>query len=373
MADRVLLTGISGFVGGHVALELLKAGYLVRGSVRDLKKADKVRDALGRAGADLSRLELVALDLMSDTGWDDAMAGVRYLQHVASPFVTKEPKDRNDLIRPAVDGTRRAIGAALRAQVERIVVTSSMAAIMYGHDKSRTAPFTAADWTNLEGREISGYVESKTRAETAAWELMDKAGRRGDLATINPGAIFGPLLDDDAGTSVALLKRMFDGSLPATARIGLIVIDVRDVAAAHLAAMTEEGARGKRFPMGNGTFSMMEIANMLRSAVPDRAGKMPRFEVPDWVVRLVANFDADIRGNLGELGVVKKADANDVRQLLGRDLISAQDSAIASARSLIAQGLARPKKGLVATGTIGYVAPAGGRGCSSVGRAYRSQ
>jgi dihydroflavonol-4-reductase len=340
MADRVLLTGISGFVGGHVALELLKAGYLVRGSVRDLNKADKVRDTLGRAGADLSRLEFVALDLMSDAGWDEAMAGVRYLQHTASPFVTREPRDRNELIRPAVEGTRRAVSAALRANVERIVVTSSMAAVMYGHDKARSAPFTAADWTNLEGRELSGYVESKARAERAAWELMDAAGRHDDLATINPGAIFGPLLDEDPGTSVGLLKRMFDGSLPAAARIAFIVVDVRDVAAAHVAAMTSEAARGRRFPMGNGTFTLMEIAGILRKAMPERSGRMPRFEVPDWVVRLVANVDADVRGNLGELGVVKRADASDVRRLLGRDLIAAEDATIASAQSLIAQGLA---------------------------------
>jgi nucleoside-diphosphate-sugar epimerase len=340
MADRVLLTGISGFLGGHVALELLKAGYEVRGSVRDLKKANKVRDTLAKAVADVSRLDFVALDLMSDAGWDEAMAGVRYLQHTASPFVTREPKDRNDLIRPAVEGTRRAIAAALRSQVERIVVTSSMAAIMYGHDKSRTAPFTAADWTNLEGRGISGYVESKTRAERAAWELVDAAGRHNDLATINPGAIFGPLLDEDPGTSVGLLKRMFDGSLPAAARIAFIVVDVRDVADAHVAAMTSESARGKRFPMGNGTFTLMEIAGILREAMPERSGKMPRFEVPDWLVRLAANVDADLRGNLGELGVVKRADAGDVKRLLGRDLIAAEEATISSARSLVAHGLA---------------------------------
>lgn len=340
MADRVLLTGISGFLGGHVALELLKAGYLVRGSVRDLKKADKVRDTLGNAGADLGRLEFVALDLTSDAGWDGAMDGVRYLQHTASPFVTREPRDRNELIRPAVEGTKRAIGAALRAKVERIVTTSSMAAIMYGHDKSRTAPFTEADWTQIGGRDISGYVESKTRAEKAAWELVDAAGRHNDLATINPGAIFGPLLDEDPGTSVALLKRMFDGSLPAAAKIAFIVVDVRDVAAAHVAAMTSDSARGQRFPMGNGTFSLMELANMLRKGLPDRAGKLPRLEVPDWVVRLVGIVDADIRGNLGELGVVKRGDASAVKRLLGRDLISAEEATLASARSLIAQGLA---------------------------------
>ena len=339
MADLVLLTGISGFIGGHVALELLKQGFAVRGSVRDIRKADKVRDTLGKAGADLSRLEIVALDLMSDAGWDDAMAGVRYLQHTASPFVTSEPRDRMELITPAVEGTRRAISAALRGTVERIVTTSSMAAIMYGHDKSRVAPFTAADWTNLEGREISGYVESKTRAERLAWELVDSAGRHDDLATINPGGVFGPLLDEDPGTSVALMKRVFDGSLPAAARVAFIVVDVRDVAAAHVAAMVSPEAGGHRFPMGNGTYTLIEMAHVLGAALPERKSRMPRFEVPDWLVRLVAFVDKDVRGNLGELGVVKRADASDVRTLLGRDLIAADDSLIASARSLIEQGL----------------------------------
>ena len=339
MADLVLLTGISGFIGGHVALELLKQGFAVRGSVRDMKKAAKVRDTLGRAGADLSRLEIVALDLLSDAGWDDAMAGARYLQHTASPFVTSEPRDRMELITPAVEGTRRAISAALRGTVERIVTTSSMAAIMYGHDKSRVAPFTAADWTNLEGREISGYVESKTRAERLAWELVDSAGRHDDLATINPGGVFGPLLDEDPGTSVALMKRVFDGSLPAAARVAFIVVDVRDVAAAHVAAMVSPQAGGHRFPMGNGTYTLIEMAHVLGAALPERKSKMPRFEVPDWLVRLVAFVDKDVRGNLGELGVVKRADASDVRTLLGRDLIAADDALIASARSLIEQGL----------------------------------
>jgi nucleoside-diphosphate-sugar epimerase len=340
MSDRVLVTGISGFVGGHLALELLKQGYAVRGSVRDLDRAGKVRATLAAAGANIGQLEFVALDLTEDRGWDTAMEGVRYLQHVASPFLTAMPRDPNELIRPAVEGTRRAVEAALRAEVEHVVLTSSIAAVIYGHDRSRTQPFTEADWTDLNGRGVSAYAESKTRAEREAWQIVDSAGRHDDLTTINPGGIFGPLLDDDPGTSIGLLKRMFDGSLPAAARISLNVIDVRDVAAAHVAAMTSPAAGGRRFLLGNGTYSLMEMAAILRAALPERAGKLPRFEVPDWVVRLVGFVDRDVRGNLDELGVVKTCDARAGRALLGRDFIAADEAIIAAAQSLIARGVA---------------------------------
>lgn len=341
MTDLVLLTGISGFIGGHVGLALLKAGYRVRGSVRSLDKADKVRGALTRAGADVTRLEFVTLDLNSDAGWAEAMDGVRYLQHTASPFVTSMPRDKMDLIRPAVDGTRRALTAALATDVERIVLTSSMAAVYYGHEKTRTAPYGPQDWTNLSARHINAYTESKTLAEREAWLLVDSAGRHDDLAVINPNTVLGPLLDDDPGTSGALLGRLMDGSLPATARLYFPIIDVRDVAEAHVKAMTDPEAGGRRFPMGAETIAFLEFANIIRRSMPEFDTRLPRFAAPDWVVRIFASLDRDMRDNISELGVVRRTDSSAAIQLLGHPLVPTEDAVLATARSLVEQGVVK--------------------------------
>lgn len=339
MPHRVLVTGISGFVGGHVALQLLGAGYVVRGSVRDLGKADKVRDTLSRHGADLSRLEFVVLDLLRDEGWTEAMDGVRYLQHVASPFLIRMPRDRMALVRPAVEGTTRALEVAFKSQVERVVLTSSMAAIMYGHDKRRKEPFTAQDWTNVDSPDVNAYVESKYRAEKAAWDIAARLNRTADLVAINPGGIYGPLLDEDPGTSAQLVIRLLNGTTPAAARMPLIAIDVRDVAALHVRAMIEPSAGGRRFPAGNGTYSLYEMAEVLRPVFPDHASKLPRFEVPDWVVRLVGVLEPDVRSNIGELGSNKTTEALEARELLGRPFIPAEEAIIETARTAIAMKL----------------------------------
>ena len=338
MSDRVLLTGISGFLGGHVALQLLNAGYTVRGSLRNLAKADKVRDTLARAGADISRLEFVALDLMDDAGWREAAEGCRYVQHTASPFVLKIPDDKMELIGPAVEGTTRALNAANAAGAERIVLTSSMAAIAYGHDKARTAPFTEDDWTDLHGRGVNFYQESKTLAERRAWEIMEQAGRGDALAVINPSGIFGPLLDEDPGTSAILIQRLLNGSVPALPRIPITIIDVRDVAAAHVAAMTAPEAGGRRFPMAERTLSFKQVADLLAEHYPQK--RIPRRQMPDWAVRLYGLFDRDVRGNLGELGVAKQLDSRGAIALLGRKLTPAPEAVLATAETLLAHKLA---------------------------------
>lgn len=335
MPDRVLLTGISGFLGGHVALALLNAGFAVRGSLRDAARAPRVLQSMRTAGADVSQLEFVALDLMEDTGWREAAQGCRYLQHVASPLAIRMPEDRNELVRPAVEGTRRALEAALAADVERVVLTSSTAAIMYGHPRDRREPFTEADWSRTDGEGVSAYTESKTRAELEAWSIMEAAGRRDDLASINPAVILGPLLDEDTGTSAIMVKRLLDGSAPAAPRFYFGIADVRDVAALHLNAMLNPRAGGQRFLATAGTLGFIDLARALRRQFPDYSGRIPRLELPDWIVRLYALFDRDVADNVGSLGVRRLADASRALGLLGRSFIPPLEAATATAQSLI--------------------------------------
>ncbi|MCF6326188.1 MAG: aldehyde reductase [Devosiaceae bacterium] len=339
MTQKVLLTGISGFLGGHIALQLLKSGYKVRGSVRNLKKSDKVRQTLKNHGADIDNLEFVALDLNSDEGWSNAMDGIEILMHTASPYVTSMPKDKMKLIGPAVEGTKRALNAALAAKVANIVLTSSSVAIMHGHEKSRTAPFTEDDWTNLNSPEVNAYIESKTLAEKKAWEIMEDAGRTNDLAVINPTLILGPLLDDDPGTSGALILRLLSGSIPAAPRFYLPIVDVRDVAAMHMAAMQTDDCGGKRFISSSEGMWIMQISNVIKSSFPQFTPKLPKFQMPDWGLRIYSLFDGDVRGSLSQLGISHALNNSRARKILGRDFIKTDQAINATVTSMIEQKL----------------------------------
>ena len=336
---HILVTGASGFLASHIILRLLQDGHTVRGSVRNTAKGAGIRAALAAQGADVSALEIVALDLTSDTGWDAAMVGISTLIHTASPFVTTIPDDEADLIRPAVDGTRRALNAALGAGVKRIVLTSSEAAVTRGHAKGNHGPFGEADWTDITGADVTPYFKSKTLAEREAWKIMRDAGRENDLSVINPGFILGPMLDQDSGTSGALVARMMGGKLPGAPDVYLACVHVDDVVAVHVAAIADPRGFGRRILVSNDCISFGDVADILAQAFPQYARALPTRRLPSFVVRLVALGMKDARGSLPLLGRRFAVDHGLAREILGRDLVATDEAVRAMGRSLIAHGV----------------------------------
>jgi len=338
--SKVLVTGGSGFVGSHVILKLLEAGHEVRTTVRDLSREPEVRATLGAAGADPGdRLTFFSADLEKDGGWAEAVAGCEYVHHVASPFPQAQPKDENELIRPAREGTLRVLRAACDSGVKRVVITSSFAAIGYGHGQ-RDTPYTEADWTDPEGPAVQPYMKSKTLAERAAWDFIAREGNGMELAVVNPVGIFGPALNGDLSTTIFLVKTMLEGKMPGTPRLYLGVVDVRDVADLHLRAMTDPAAAGERFLAVEGeAMSFHQMAMVLRERLGPAAAKVPKRELPDWLIRLLAIFNPLAREAVPRLGIEASASNEKARRLLGWTPRSREDAIAASAESLIALGL----------------------------------
>jgi nucleoside-diphosphate-sugar epimerase len=337
---RVLVTGGTGFVGAHCLVQLLEAGHETRATVRDLKREGDVRAMLrvGGAGEVGDRLKLFRADLNADAGW--AVKDCDHVLHVASPFPSTMPKDENELIAPARDGALRALKAARDAGVKRVVLTSSFAAIGYGAPKDRTALFTEKDWTNLGDPSVPPYHKSKTIAERAAWDFVAREGGGLELATVNPVGVFGPVLGPDFSTSVVLMKRLVEGSVPGCPDLWFGAVDVRDVADLHLKAMTDPAARGERFLATAEDFvSIREIAQMLKNGLGDLGRKVPTRALPNWLMRVVGLFDPEVKAILPELGKHKNATNEKARRLLGWSPRSPKDAVLATARSLSELGL----------------------------------
>jgi nucleoside-diphosphate-sugar epimerase len=332
-----LVTGGTGFVGAQCLVRLLAAGHETRATVRDLKRESELRAVLrqGGAGEVGERLTLFRADLNADAGWAEAAAGCDTVLHVASPFPSTVPRDENELIAPARDGALRVLKAARDAGVKRVVLTSSFAAVGYGAPKDRTAIFTEQDWTNLNDPTVQPYQKSKTIAERAAWDFIAREGRDLELAVVNPVGVFGPVLGPDLSTSIVLVKRLMDGSLPGCPDIWFGVVDVRDVADLHLKAMTHPAARGERFLAIGGDFvSVRQIAQMLKDGVGEGARKVSTRRLPSWLMRMAGLFDPQVKGILPELGKHKNASNEKARRLLGWTPRSPTDAILATARSL---------------------------------------
>jgi nucleoside-diphosphate-sugar epimerase len=341
--STVLVTGGSGFIGCHCILQLLQAGHEVRATLRTLQRSPEVHAMLRQGGVEPGkRLSCTEAHLESDGGWATAVAGCDYVLHVASPFPAGAPRNDDELVGPAREGTLRVLSAARAAGVRRVVLTSSFAAIGYGQP-ARTRPFDEHDWTNLDAR-LSAYVRSKTVAERAAWEFIARPGTAMELAVINPAAVFGPVLGADYSTSIMLLQRMLEGAMPANPRLYFGVVDVRDVADLHLRAMTHPAARGERFlAVAGDAMSLSDIARVLKSRLGSRAARVATREAPNWLVRLAALRDRAARDILPELGKPKDASNAKARELLGWAPRSNEQAILAAAQSLEQLGLLKTR------------------------------
>lgn len=298
--ETVLVSGGSGFLGGRCVVELLRRGYAVQTTVRDLAKERELRARVGPEVDPGERLAVLAADLTADEGWAEAVAGCDYVLHVASPFPAAQPKDPDELIVPAREGTLRVLRAALDAGVRRVVVTSSVAAVR-GSTGSTAAPLTEADWSDPDDPKLTPYARSKTIAERAAWDLVRERGEEEKLAVVNPGAILGPVLGGEHSTSLALVERLLKG-MPGTPRIGFSVVDVRDVAELHILAMTAAEAGGERYIAVDRFMWMADAAAVLRERLGPAAAKVPKRRIPDLLVRAMALFDPAARSVVGQLG-----------------------------------------------------------------------
>ena len=331
---RVLVTGGSGYLGGWCIVSLLNDGYAVRTTVRDLAREQEVRDGVARAADPGDRLEVVAADLTKDEGWPEAVAGCDYVLHVASPIPSEQPKDIDELLVPARDGTLRVLRAALDAGVKRVVVTSSVAAIRGGAKHEDTV--TEEDWSDPNDESITPYSRSKTAAEKAAWDFVRERGEEDKLAVVNPGAILGPLLTDDPSFSLQAIERMF-GGMPGLPRLGFSFVDVRDVADLHRLAMTAPEAGGQRFIAVNKWMWFEDVAAVLRERLGERAKKVPTRKVPDFVIRGMSLFQPALRGVVPDLGKKVICSNEKAKTRLGWSPRPVEDTIVETAEAILAR------------------------------------
>jgi dihydroflavonol-4-reductase len=343
MTDKglVVVTGASGFVGKWVVVELLKAGYRVRGTVRSEAKAGEMRQTITAVlGVEpASRLETANCDLLADAGWAEAMRGASAVMHVAAQILAEEPKDPDLVIRPALEGTRRVLRFALVAGIKRVILTSSIATVGYGHGQTvGKRVYTEEHFTQFESmRWTWAYCVGKTKAERAAWEMASATGLQ--LTTLHPGAILGPALDADVSISLGLVSGLLDGSTPALPRNGFVLTDVRDLAEMHVAALEAPAAIGQRYLVNGRYTPFPEVAEILRKAYPN--ARVTLKTVPDWLIRVMVRFNSPLRQIINDIGNEKHFDGRKGEALLGRSYRPPEEAILSAAASLIELGVVK--------------------------------
>jgi dihydroflavonol-4-reductase len=329
----VLVTGGTGFIAQHCIQQLLRRGCRVRTTVRDLSREQALRAAVASNESE-SLLGVAAADLTRDEGWQAAVDGVEYVLHTASPVPVAPPRDESQLIIPALEGTRRVLEASARAGVRRVVHTSSIAAVLGGVERVVGATFTEADWSNPAG-DIQAYARSKTLAERAAWEFQASlpASQRFELCTVNPVYVIGPSLDGHANASNEIIRKLIDREIPGLPRLYFPLVDVRDVATAHLLAMTNERAAGERFILSAHDVWYSDIAAVLRTG----GHRVPTRGIPDWLVHVLSWFSGTVRRVIPGLGWEFHASSEKARRILGWETRPLQETVLDTATSILSR------------------------------------
>ena len=329
---KVLVTGGSGYIAGFLIRQLIEQGWTVHTTLRSLAREAPLRRLLAVPNA---RLHCFAADLNADAGWAEAVAGCSHVAHLASPLPAGVPKQADELILPARDGTLRVLRAARDAGVQRVVMTSSVAAVAYGRGPG-VHHFTEADWTDPSRPGLSAYIQSKTLAERAARDWIAREGGPVEFCTINPAVVLGPVWSSDHSASVMLVQKLLDGRWAALPRLGFGIVDVRDVADLHVRALTAPHMHGERFIASGRFMTLAEIAAVLRAGLGADAARVTRRTLPDWLVRLAAQVSPVARAVVGELGNTRIQHADHAQAVFGWAPRREEDSILDCARSLLA-------------------------------------
>lgn len=336
LKELVLVTGGNGFLAQHCIIQLLQKGYNVRTTIRSIQKRQELINLLAEAGVkDFQDLDFVQADLTSDKNWEQAVFGCDYVLHVASPIGLAIPKDENEMIRPAVDGTLRVLKAARDAGVKRTVMTSNFGAVGYSH-KDPTTLITEESWTDPNEKGLTAYNKSKILAERAAWAFMKKEGGEMEFSVINPVGIFGPYFGGKLSGGFDLLKRVLDGSMKSIPNMTISAVDVRDLADLHIRAMINPKAKGERFlALAGGVLTLPDIAAFLKSKLGEDGNKISTKTLPNWIVRLAGLFSPIAKAVAPQLGKYRNASNEKARTILGWQPRTDEEALLASANSII--------------------------------------
>jgi dihydroflavonol-4-reductase len=327
---KIFISGGSGYLALHCIKLALEKGYRVKTSVRNESKKVEVLNAIKDYLKKPEDLEFCILDLLNDQGWNESMIGCDFLLHTASPFPFKQPKNEQDLIKPAVQGTIRALNAAKTADIKRLVITSSVASIAFGHNK-KNITVSHKDWTNTNSpKGIDAYIKSKTYAEKAAWEFVNKDENSSmKLTTIHPSGIFGaPIGNNISGTSMNFIEQFITGKIPACPNITFGFTNVKEVAKLHIESLANSNSENKRIICSySEPIEMLEVAKFLRESGFNKA---PSKKIPDFVVKMMALFSSDMKSMKTYLGVKTKFDISQTKEIFDWNPISIKDTIVES-------------------------------------------